>query len=167
VTSVGLVVLVTTVGLVGLVVLVTTAGLVGLVVLVTTVVLVVLTSVVLVVLVTTAGLVVPAALVTSAGLVVPVTSAGLVVPTTSDLGLRTHSAGGEVPRGVTEQRLGVGERRHEPDGAGPSRLREASGTKGRSTTGATTRPRYGIRAKTAGASTSSESGSRSNQAPAQ
>jgi hypothetical protein len=117
-----------------------------------------------VVLVTSA---VQVALVTSVGPAVPETSVVLVVPTTSDRGLRTRSAGGEVPRGVMGQHRGAGEHRQEPDGAGPFRLPAATGTKGRSTTGATTRTRYGIRAKTAGASTSSESGSRCNQTPAQ
>jgi hypothetical protein len=143
---------------------------VTIVVRVTTVVLVVRVMTVVLVVQTSAAPVILVVLVTSAGLavlVVLVTSVVLVVPTTSDRGLRTRSADGEVPRGVMERRRGAGEHRHEPDGAAPFRLRVASGTKGRSTTGATTRPRYGIRARTAGASTSSESGSRCKQTPVQ
>jgi hypothetical protein len=137
------------------VVLVTSVGPVGLAVLVTSV-----DQVAPVVLVTSVGPVGRVALETSVGPVVLVTSVVRTVPTTSDRGLRTRSAGGEVPRGVMELRRGVGALRHEPDGAARFRLPAASGTKGRSTTGATTRPPSGIRAKTAGASTSSEYGSR-------
>jgi hypothetical protein len=99
-------------------------------------------------------------------LVVRATSAGRVapaVPATSDRGLPTPSAVSVVPRGVMEQRRGAGENRRGPGGVGRSLLRAECGTKGRSTTGATTSNRYGIRAKMVGASTSSESGSRCNQ----
>ena len=108
----------------------------------------------------------PAVLVAPATSVVPVvrvTSVDPAVPATSDRDLLTPSEASVVPRGVMEQRRGAGEHLREPGGADPFRRPAASGTKGRSTTGATTRHRYGIRAKTAGASISSESGSRSNE----
>jgi hypothetical protein len=104
----------------------------------------------------------PAVLVTSVVPVVRVTSADPAVAT-SDRDLLTPSEASVVPRGVMEQRRGAGGHLREPGGADPFRRPAASGTKGRSTTGATTRHRYGIRAKTAGASISSESGSRSNE----
>jgi hypothetical protein len=107
--------------------------------------------------------VVPAARVTSVVPVVPATSVDPAVTATSDRDLLTPSEASVVPRGVMEQRRGAGEHLREPGGADPFRRPAASGTKGRSTTGATTRHRYGIRAKTAGASISSESGSRSNE----
>jgi hypothetical protein len=113
----------------------------------------------------TAALVVPVVPATSADPavpVVPVTSVAPAVPATSDRGLPTPSAVSVVPRGVTEQRRGAGENRRGPGGVGRSLLRAECGTKGRSTTGATTSNRYGIRAKMVGASTSSESGSRCN-----
>jgi hypothetical protein len=114
----------------------------------------------------TAALVVPVGPATSADPavpVVPVTSVDPTVPATSDRGLPTPSAVSVVPRGVMEQRRGAGENRRGPGGVGRSLLRAECGTKGRSTTGATTSNRYGIRAKMVGASTSSESGSRCNQ----
>jgi hypothetical protein len=114
----------------------------------------------------TAALVVPVVPATSADPavpVVPVTSVDPTVPTTSDRGLPTPSAVSVVPRGVMEQRRGAGENRRGPGGVGRSLLRAECGTTGRSTTGATTSNRYGIRAKMVGASTSSESGSRCNQ----
>jgi len=101
--------------------------------------------------------------VASVGRVVPVTSVGRVLPATSDGGLLTPSAAFVVPRGVMEQRRGAGERRRRSGGAGRCRRRAECGTKGRSTTGATTSNRYGIRAKTGGVSISSESGSRCNK----
>ena len=106
---------------------------------------------------------VPAAPATSEDLAVLATSADPVVPTTSDRDLPTPSADSVVPRGVTEQRRGAGEYRRESGGVGRSLHRAEYGTKGRSTIGATTSNRYGIRAKTVGASISSESGSRCNQ----
>jgi hypothetical protein len=105
----------------------------------------------------------PVVRVTSVDPVVRVTSVDPAVPATSDRDLLTPSEASVVPRGVMEQRRGAGEHLREPGGADPFRRPAASGTKGRSTTGATTRHRYGIRAKTAGASISSESGSRSNE----
>ena len=111
----------------------------------------------------------PAVLVAPATSVVPVvrvTSVDPAVPATSDHDLLTPSEASVVLRGVMEQRRGAGEHLREPGGADPFRRPAASGTKGRSTTGATTRHRYGIRAKTAGASISSESGSRSNESAA-
>jgi hypothetical protein len=118
----------------------------------------------------TVGLVVPAGPVTSVGLVVRVVLAGRVtsavpvarVATTSDRGHPTPSAASVVNRGAMEQRHGAGELRREPAGAAHFLRPEGFGTKDRSTTLATTSSRYGIRAKTAGASTSSESGSRCN-----
>ncbi|MDT7756821.1 MAG: hypothetical protein QOH27_2719 [Mycobacterium sp.] len=123
----------------------------------------------------TVGLVAPAVLVdlvtsvdlaAPVGLAVPVTSAEAVpvarVATTSDRGHPTPSAASVVNRGAMEQRHGAGELRREPAGAARSLHLEGFGTKGRSTTTATTSSRYGIRAKTVGASTSSESGSRCN-----
>jgi hypothetical protein len=101
--------------------------------------------------------------VTSVGRVARVTSVGRVVPATSDGGLLTPSAASVVLRGVMEQRRGAGERRRRSGGAGRCRRRAECGTKGRSTTGATTSNRYGIRAKTGGVSISSESGSRCNK----
>jgi hypothetical protein len=123
----------------------------------------------------TAVLAVPVVPVTSAGRVVPATSADPVAPaaratsadpvapTTSDRGLPTPSAASVVPRGAMARRRGAGEHRRGPGGVGPSPRRAECGTKGRSITGATTSNRYGIRAKTVGASISSESGSRCNQ----
>jgi hypothetical protein len=108
----------------------------------------------------------PAVLVAPATSVDPavrVTSVDPAVPATSDRDLLTPSEASVVPRGVMEQRRGAGEHLREPGGADPFRRPAASGTKGRSTTGATTRHRYGIRAKTAGAFISSESGSPSNE----
>jgi hypothetical protein len=123
----------------------------------------------------TVGLVAPAVLVdlvTSAVLVARVVLAGRVtsteavpvarVATTSDRGPTTPSAASVVNRGAMEQRHGAGELRREPAGAAHFLRPEGFGTKDRSTTLATTSSRYGIRAKTAGASTSSESGSRCN-----
>jgi hypothetical protein len=107
--------------------------------------------------------VVPVVPATSVDRVVRETSAVPVAPATSDRGLPTPSAASVVPRGVMEQRRGAGEHRRGPGGAGPSRRRVECGTQGRSTTGATTSNRYGIRAKTGGASISSESGSRCNE----
>jgi hypothetical protein len=112
---------------------------------------------------TSAAQVVPVVRATSAGRVVRVTSVDPVIPATSDRGLPTPSAASVVPRGAMEQRRGAGEHRRGPGGVGPSPRRAECGTKGRSTTGATTSNRYGIRAKTVGASISSESGSRCNQ----
>ncbi len=109
---------------------------------------------------------VPAVRATSVDPAVPATSVVPVVRVTSDRDLLTPSEASVVPRGVMEQRRGAGEHLREPGGADPFRRPAASGTKGRSTTGATTRHRYGIRAKTAGASISSESGSRSNESAA-
>jgi hypothetical protein len=120
----------------------------------------------------TVGLVAPAVLVdlvTSAVLVVlagRVTSTEAVpvarVATTSDRGHPTPSAASVVNRGAMEQRHGAGELRREPAGAAHFLRPEGFGTKDRSTTLATTSSRYGIRAKMAGASTSSESGFRCN-----
>jgi hypothetical protein len=112
---------------------------------------------------TSADPAVPVAPATSVVPLVRVTSVDPVVPATLDRDLLTPSEASVVPRGVMEQRRGAGEHLREPGGADPFRRPAASGTKGRSTTGATTRHRYGIRAKTAGASISSESGSRSNE----
>jgi hypothetical protein len=106
---------------------------------------------------------VPVAPATSVVPAVRATSVDPAVPATSDRDLLTPSEASVVPRGGMEQRRGAGEHLREPGGADPFRRPAASGTKGRSTTGATTRHRYGIRAKTAGASISSESGSRSNE----
>jgi hypothetical protein len=123
----------------------------------------------------TVGLVAPAVLVdlvTSAVLVARVVLAARVtsteavpvarVATTSDRGHPTPSAASVVNRGAMEQRHGAGELRREPAGAAHFLRPEGFGTKDRSTTLATTSSRYGIRAKMAGASTSSESGSRCN-----
>jgi hypothetical protein len=111
---------------------------------------------------TTADRVVPVVRATSAVPAVPATTADEVVPATLDSGLPTPSEASAVRRGVTERRRGAGEHRRGPGGAGRSLPRAESGTKGQSTTGATTSNRYGIRAKTVGASISSESGSRCN-----
>jgi hypothetical protein len=111
----------------------------------------------------TAVLAVPATSADRVAPVVPATSADPVVPTTSDRGLPTPSAASVVPRGAMARRRGAGEHRRGPGGVGPSPRRAECGTKGRSITGATTSNRYGIRAKTVGASISSESGSRCNQ----
>ena len=105
----------------------------------------------------------PAVRATSVDPAVPATSVDPAVAATSDRALLTPSEASVVPRGVMEQRRGAGEHLRESGGADPFRRPAASGTKGRSTTGATTRHRYGIRAKMAGASISSESGSRSNE----
>jgi hypothetical protein len=123
----------------------------------------------------TVGLVAPAVLVdlvTSAVLVARVVLAARVtsteavpvarVATTSDRGHPTPSAASVVNRGAMEQRHGAGELRREPAGAAHFLRPEGFGTKDRSTTLATTSSRYGIRAKMAGASTSSESGFRCN-----
>jgi hypothetical protein len=95
--------------------------------------------------------------------VVLATSAGPAVPVTSGRGLGTLSEASVAPRGVMDQRRGAGEHLPGPAGAGPSLRRGESGTKGRSITGVTTSNRYGIRVKTVGGSTSSESGSRCNE----
>jgi hypothetical protein len=95
--------------------------------------------------------------------VVLATSAGPAVLVTSGRDLGTLSEASVAPRGVMDQRRGVGEHLPGPAGAGRSLRRGESGTKGRSITGATTSNRYGIRVKTAGGSTSSESGSRCNE----
>jgi hypothetical protein len=122
----------------------------------------------------TVGLVAPAVLVglVTVGLVAPAVLVGLVtsteavpvapVATTSVRGHPTPSAASVVNRGAMEQRHGAGDLRREPAGAAHFLRPEGFGTKDRSTTLATTSSRYGIRAKTAGASTSSESGSRCN-----
>jgi hypothetical protein len=102
----------------------------------------------------------PAGPVTTAA---PATSVDPADQATSDSGRLMPSEASAVSRGAMEQRRGAGEHRRAPGGADRSLPRADSGTKGRSTTGATTRTPYGIRGKTVGASTSSESGSRCNE----
>jgi hypothetical protein len=109
---------------------------------------------------TTVALAVRAASATTAA---PATSVDPAAPATSDSGRLMPSEASAVSRGAMEQRRGAGEHHRAPGGADRSLPRADSGTKGRSTTGATTRTPYGIRAKTVGASTSSESGSRCNE----
>jgi len=96
-------------------------------------------------------------LVTSAGLAARVTSV-VRAGTTSVRDPMMPSTASGTPPGATGQRRGVGERRRGSGGTGRCRLRVASGTRDRSITGATTRRPSGIRAKTAGVSTSSASG---------
>jgi hypothetical protein len=105
----------------------------------------------------------PADQVTSADQADQVTSADQADPAIGDRGPPTPSAASVAPRGVMEQRRGAGEHRRESAGAGRSPRPAEYGTKDRSTIGASRSSRYGIRAKTVGDSTSSESGSRCNQ----
>jgi hypothetical protein len=102
-----------------------------------------------------------AAQVTSVARGVLVTST-VAVPVTSDRDLLTPSAASAANRGAMEPRLGAGAHRLVQAGAGRSLHREEPGTRVRSTTSATTSSRSGIRAKTVGASTSSECGFRCN-----
>lgn len=107
-----------------------------------------------------AGLAVRVAPATSAA---PETTAVLAVPATSGRDRATPSAASAASRGAMEQHRGAGGHHHVPDGADRSLPRAESGTKDRSTTGASRNNRYGTGTKTVGASGSSESGSHSNE----
>ena len=91
------------------------------------------------------------------------TTADPAVQETGDPGRAMPSAASTVSRGATEQRRGAGGHPRVPDGVDRSLPRAECGTKGRSTTGASKRTRFGIGTKTVGASGSSESGSRCKQ----
>lgn len=93
----------------------------------------------------------------------PETTAVLAVPATSGRDRATPSAASAASRGAMEQHRGAGGHHHVPDGADRSLPRAESGTKDRSTTGASRNNRYGTGTKTVGASGSSESGSRCNE----